>query len=144
MAKKREGDPRQTLFLKYYLDPKSETFSNALQSGLKAGYTQEYSESILQKDLDWLAEGVGSNERLKRAERVLDEMLDMQVQVTKINDDVELTVTDTGLVKIKQDTAKFIASRLGKHKWSERTELTGANGKDLVPVEEVKERLKNL
>ena len=40
-------DPRQTAFLTYYLDPKSETFSNALQSGLKAGYKQEYAENIL-------------------------------------------------------------------------------------------------
>ena len=35
-------DPRQALFLKHYLDPKSPTFSNALQSALKAGYEQEY------------------------------------------------------------------------------------------------------
>ena len=37
--------PQQELFLSYYTNPKSETFSNALQSGLKAGYSQEYSET---------------------------------------------------------------------------------------------------
>ena len=45
-------DPRQSLFLQYYLDPKSKTFSNALQSGIRAGYSAEYSQSILCKDLD--------------------------------------------------------------------------------------------
>ena len=47
-----QPDPRQASFLAYYLNPKSDTFSNALQSGIKAGYSEEYSKVILSKDID--------------------------------------------------------------------------------------------
>ena len=47
MKKDRLLNPQQELFLKYYLDPKSATFSNGLQSALKAGYAPEYAENIL-------------------------------------------------------------------------------------------------
>lgn len=125
-ANQYQVDPRQALFLANYLNPKSETFSNALQSALKAGYSQEYAESILTKDLDWLAESVGNEKMVKKAEKVIDEMLD-------------LDSSEPQLVKIKQDTAKFVTSRLAKQKWSERTEVTGANGKDLpVPILQIK------
>jgi hypothetical protein len=51
-------DPRQVEFLRLYLTPGTEYFNNALQSALKAGYSQEYSENILQFDLKWLQEGI--------------------------------------------------------------------------------------
>jgi hypothetical protein len=54
-ANQYRPDPRQSLFLSYYLDPKSKTFSNALQSALKAGYEQEYAESITAKMPTWLS-----------------------------------------------------------------------------------------
>ena len=47
-----QPDPRQATFLAYYLNPKSDTFSNAYQSGIKAGYSEEYSKVILSKDID--------------------------------------------------------------------------------------------
>lgn len=92
-------DPRQIAFLRYYLTPGSDYFNNALQSGLKAGYTQEYSESILQKDLKWLAEGMAEivgkptdkKNLVEKAKRVLNKSLDSADE------------------KISQDTAKFVA-----------------------------------
>ena len=74
-------DPRQALFLTYYLDPNSETFSNALQSALKAGYAQEYAESLTAKMPDWLAESVGKESRIKQAEKHLDEVLTVPILV---------------------------------------------------------------
>lgn len=132
MANQYSVDPRQALFLTYYLDFKSETFSNALQSALKAGYSQEYAENITNQMPDWLAESLGNNKRLNRAEKVLDEMLDMPVEIQRVEgygEDKELVVkTEPSLVKIKQDTAKFIAERLGKEKYSTRSEISGKNG----------------
>lgn len=92
-------DERQSAFLKYYLTPGTDLFNNALQSALKAGYTQEYAESILQKDLKWLAEGVAElvgkptdkKNLISKAKKVLDKSLDSKDE------------------KIAQDTAKFIA-----------------------------------
>ena len=114
-------EPRQIEFLKNYLDPKSDTFSNALQSALKAGYSQEYSESITHQMPDWLSENLGKEKMLKKAEQRLDEAISLPILDTDGK-------TDKAVI----DASKFVASRLGKEKWSERTELTGKDGKDLI------------
>ena len=38
--------PKQTLFVRYYTDRKSESFGNATQSALRAGYGPEYARKI--------------------------------------------------------------------------------------------------
>lgn len=120
-----EADPRQKLFLSYYLDIKSPTFANALQSALKAGYSQEYSESILNQDTAWLSEALGDNKRLHKAEKKLDEILELQA-VT------EEGKIDNALLSTQVKVASLYAKGLGKHKYSERIEQTGANGAPLV------------
>lgn len=92
-----EPDPRQALFLEYYLNPKSDTFSNALQSGIKAGYSEEYSKVILNKDTDWLSDFINEEQMLKKAMRNLMKLLDEDVDK-----------------RILLDTTKFVAERLGK------------------------------
>jgi len=108
-----EPDPRQQVFLKYYLDPKSKLFANAYQSALKAGYSQEYAKTILSQDLDWLSDSIRDESLIKKAERNLDIFLEGENE------------------KIKADITKFVLSRLNKKKYSERIEQTGADGKDL-------------
>jgi hypothetical protein len=112
MANQYEVDPRQALFLKNYLDPKSETFSNALQSGLRAGYSQEYSETLTAQMPDWLSESLGSEKMLKKAERNLDTILDLPLQDGEGRTD-----------KTVADVSKFVAGRLGKKRWSEQSEV---------------------
>lgn len=93
------NDPKQMEFLRLYLTPGTAYFNNALQSALKAGYKQEYAESILSKDLKWLSEGVAElvgkptdkANLVKKAKNVLAKSLDSQDE------------------RIAQDTAKFIA-----------------------------------
>ena len=63
--------PQQQSFLKAYLDPKSPTWGNALQSALSAGYSQEYSESITHQMPDWLAENLGKTKVVQKAQRTL-------------------------------------------------------------------------
>lgn len=111
-----DPDPRQSLFLAYYLDPKSETFSNAYKSGLKAGYSDDYSKVILNKDLDWLSESVNDSKLISKAEKNLDLFLEGEDE------------------KIRADITKFVLSRLKKDKYSERSELTGKEGKELKIV----------
>lgn len=114
-ANQYQTDPRQTQFLAFYLDPKSETFSNALQSALRAGYSQEYAENIMSIMPEWLSEGIGKHKRLlDKAEIRLEASLD--------SDDE----------KIAQDTAKFIAKTIGKKIYSERLEHTGKDGEKLT------------
>lgn len=140
------ADPRQQLFLAYYLDPKSKTFSNALQSALRAGFAQEYAESILSKMPDWLAEKVGNSSMLLKAERNLEEALDFPSETQamsmfgpmfeKIEEKKRVKLKngkfktkivkkngkpimrfDKGLIKIKSDVSMFVAERIGRDKY---------------------------
>ena len=121
-----EPDPRQQLFLSYYLDPKSETFSNAYQTALKVGYSEEYATQITSLEPDWFKEGIGKYRRLLiKAEKNIEEFLGLPKQ------DLEGS-TD----KVVADISKFVAGRLGKNDWSERKELTGKDG-GAIKTEEV-------
>ncbi len=118
-----DATPQQQLFLKYYLDPKSETFSNFLQTGLKVGYSQDYSESIGAQMPDWLADGLGKARRgklVEKAERNLDLALE------GLLDDPE-----KGGKPLQYKASEFTLTRLNKEQYSERKELTGKDGKDL-------------
>ena len=88
--------------------------------------------------------------KLMLAENVLIEMLEMPTLVEDVkalglvmkkrNGEVEsvdmakVVRTEPSLVRIKQDTAKFIAETLGKERYSKRSELTGEGGKDLFDL----------
>lgn len=86
-------------------------------------------------------EGWKRDRKLNMAEVVLEDMLSMPVQIMKSFKDSEegdeYLVTDPGLVRIKQDTAKFVAETLGKKNYAKRNELTGAEGKDLLNAKEL-------
>lgn len=123
-ANQYQVDPRQADFLAYFLNPESETFSNALQSGLKAGYSQEYSENITNQLPKWLAENLGKHTRLAKAEKVLDKTLEYNTE--------EEGKVNTQLLKIQSDVAKFIAETVGKATYSKRQEFTGKDGEKLV------------
>lgn len=141
-------DPRQALFLTYYLNPESPTFSNALQSGIKAGYSQEYSESIMSLMPAWLSEKIGNSPLLLKAERNLDKILDLETNLHAIGAFGPLYERiDTGkrdkkgkpiykqgkkimrehssLLKIKADVSEFVAERVGKAKYGKESENGG-------------------
>lgn len=130
-------DPRQKLCWESYVNPKSATFGNAYQSAISAGYEEAYARTIT--DSEWFREKVRRMNLLVKAERVLDETLDMEdINPILYNgapiilDGKALVKRDPALTKIKQDSAKFIASTQGKDEgYSNRTEHTGADGKDL-------------
>jgi hypothetical protein len=116
-----QADPRQQLFLAAYLDPKSETFSNAYRSALKAGYEDEYAKVILSKDLDWLSEAVKDENLVMMAEKALTEALGY------VTAD-ESGKVDAGAGRLKLDAAKLVLKGLKKDKYSERVEQTGKDG----------------
>lgn len=94
MADKESLDPRQALFLEYYLKPGTETFNNIYQSALKAGYSESYADNFRKSERDWMSGHVGEvtkDELVKKAKKVLNKTLD--------GDDI----------KLAQDTAKFVA-----------------------------------
>jgi hypothetical protein len=132
-ANQHVPDPRQSKFLKHYLDPKSETFSNALRSALKAGYGKEYSESLTAQMPTWLSDSLGDLRKVQKAEQNLDEFLDIDIKnqgVTKDGKGV-YEYDDVGKLRVKADITKFVAERLKKDKYSIRQEHTGAEGEPL-------------
>lgn len=82
-------------------------------------------------------EGWRRDRKLNLAEGVLEEMLTIPVQTLQWQgrgeNSEQVVVTDPALVRVKQDTAKFVAETLGKDTYSKRSELTGKNGSDLMP-----------
>lgn len=98
-------DPRQLTCWNFYVDPRSETFGNATQSALKAGYEFETADKIT--STDWF---LGKRRRLNmlsKAEKVLDETLDY----IAIGEEGKV---DVGIGRLKLDAAKVIATTLGK------------------------------
>ena len=124
-ANQHDADPRQALFLSYYHDPKSDTFANGMQSALKAGYSQEYAENILSLMPKWLSENIGDSYLISKAEENLKEFLEMSGKKKVEIGGIEVEVDDPALFKIKQDTTKFTLERLGKNKYSTKTEIEG-------------------
>lgn len=112
--------PQQEAFLKEYTNPRSPLFGNALQSALKAGYSQEYAESITAQMPNWLSENLGKAKLVIKAERNLDMALD------GLLDDPE-----KGGKPLQYKASEFTLKALKKEEYSERTELTGKDGKDL-------------
>lgn len=127
-ANQYQLDPRQKLCWELYIKPGTEYFGNAYQSAMKAGYEEGYAAQIT--TVDWFLEKVRRLNLLGKAEKVLEETLVMSdIELTESN---PLGTRNPALTKIKQDTAKFLAERLGKAEgYSTRTEMTGADGKDL-------------
>lgn len=132
-------DPRQNLCWKYYIDPKSETFSNAYQSALKAKYEDETAKQITLTK--WFSEKTRRMNMLSRAEKVLENTLKTTHIRKKIGmfgpivDPVKKEYVyeiDPATFGIKNKVAMFVAETQGKDAgYSKRTELTGKDGKDL-------------
>jgi phage terminase small subunit len=121
-ANQYKVDPRQALFLSYYLDTKSKTFSNAYQSALKAGYSDVYALAVASQMPKWLSETIKHSKLVRKAEKNLEEMLEME-------DD------DVGLKRIKADITKFVLERLNKERYSQRQELGAGGGIKKLVVE---------
>lgn len=128
-------DPRQKLCWDLYINPESETFGNALQSAIKAGYEEETAKRIT--TVTWFLEKIRRLNLLGKAEKVLEECLEMPTQVLEWEgrgEDAEQVVTTSpALVKVKQDTAKFIASTQGKNDgYSTKSEVDVTSGGEKI------------
>ena len=144
-------DPRQNVCWGFYVDPKSETFSNATASAIKAGYPQVSARQITTEK--WFHEKVVRMNMLSKAERNLDEFLDLPsktqamgafgplfeirqekrrgkdgktktVNIPMLNKPI--MVHNAGLLTLKQRTTEFIAERVGRKRYGTK-EVPGGN-----------------
>lgn len=97
--------PQQQIFLKAYLDPKSPTWTNAKQSALKAGYSEEYSDNITGQMPNWLSEALGDSKLVEKALRNLNSALEGDNE------------------NIKWDATKFTLKGLKADKFSEKKNI---------------------
>jgi hypothetical protein len=102
----RAFTPKQLTVIKNYLDPHSKTFGNWSRSMLAAGYKA----GTARHQQLWMQNGLASRESLLiKAEKNLDNLLDSS------NDRVRL------------DVSKFIAERIGKSFYAQRSESISRN-----------------
>lgn len=108
--------PRHREFFKAYADPSSPTFSNITASGIRAGYSPEYSEQLFCRGRKWL-DAMKDSITVKQAERNLNKVLECEPE------------SDTDK-KINADMTKFALERLAKDKYSTKSqvEVTGIIG----------------
>lgn len=132
-------DPRRDECWKHYLNKDGNSYGNAYLSAIKAGFGKGHAKQITTQE--WWLVKARKLHLLDKAEKVLDEDLEMETVVPVIGMfgpiiDKEtkkpLKKIDPDLRRIRQSSATFITSRLGKNQgYSTRSELTGADGKDL-------------
>ena len=121
-------DPRQKLCWELYISPKSETFGNAYQSAMKAGYEEGTAAGITVTN--WFLEKARRFNMVNKAERNLDKALDtnyIDIGTGEIRSDV---------MRIVMDVSKTVVTTLGKDEgYSSRQEVTQKDGKDFpVPL----------
>jgi len=118
---------KASMFATFYMSPTSETFMNVRQSALRAGYTETYADNITVQKPKWWVELIQSSD-FERAQI-------LSKAQKRIFERLEDTSKNKDRLKIQTDVAKFALERLGKEHYSTRTELTGADGRRLIPNE---------
>lgn len=111
--------PQQQLFLASYLDPQSETWGNAYKSALEAKYTEEYAKNMIGQMPKWLSENISDSSLTSKALVNLSDALDGYLDQEGGTKTIQWKATETTL------------KAMLKEKFASRTELTGANGKEL-------------
>jgi hypothetical protein len=120
-------DPRQKLCWDLYINPKSETFANATQSAIKAGYVADYADQITTSE--WFLVKLRKLNMVNKAEKNLDNALETNYI------DIETGEIRSDVMRIVMDVSKTIVTTLGKDDgYSTRSEHTGKDGEKLVPV----------
>jgi len=123
-ANQHTPDERQEKCWEFYLESIAAGKPNAMESAIKAGYERSSAENITLTG--WFTDrlsGLRRKQMASKAERNLDRILDTDWER---DGDVKPEV-----MRIVADVSKSTAKSLLKEHWSERTEHTGADGKDL-------------
>jgi hypothetical protein len=130
---KRRLKPKQVDFVNYYTNPASDTYGNAAQSAMKAGYSKSYAydrayaklvplvpKEIKLRESKVIEESTRHHRLLEKAEKVIEDDLDIP------------TNAEPRLRQIRSKTSHFIAETVGKDTFSKRTE-TITQGKSVIP-----------
>lgn len=120
------SDPREQIMWDIYVAKLAGGIENAYQSAVEAGYEESTAKQITVRS--WFIERKDKLRRrdmLSKAERNLDKVLDFDMvdDEGKVNTQVASLVTNVSTTVVKS---------LGKEAYSERSELTGKDGEQLL------------
>ena len=121
---RRNLKPRQLDFIKNYTSPKSETYSNGVQSAIKAGYSVSYANTHAHRRLVPLVQ-----DRIRQSEeRVMKQSMKREAMLVKAEENLasDLDIKDTEdvpLRALRNKTSVFVAETIGKDTYSKRTEV---------------------
>lgn len=115
-------NPKQRMFIEYFTNPKSETFGKIQASGIKAGYSENTASQLIDRGSPELIEGI--EEATERRARLL----------FKAENKLE-TLLNADSEPVQAQVAMHLTKTLGKAFYSERTEVTGANGGPITSLE---------
>lgn len=123
------SDPREQICWDIYVDNLAKGLDNAYEAGVSAGYSHDHSRNLTMQG--WFKERKAKlhrKEMLSKAERNLGKVLDfnMHDDEGKVNTPVATLVSN-----VSTTIVKTLGKDIG---YSDRTEHTGANGKDLIPL----------
>lgn len=126
MPRYKEPSQKQLDFVRWYTSPASPTYDNAMQSAIRAGFSESYSKSHASRTLVPIAKRLVTD---KVAEKI-DKVVDRSAFYSELLQDAENgiakrvrmdTKDDTKLTAIQQKDQHFTAERLGKDSWSTKT-----------------------
>lgn len=117
-------DPRVDIFKQFYLSPTSSTFMNIYRSGMRAGYSEQYSLNISVQRPQWWVDMTSSDDYLRAS--MLKEAQNKLYTVVS-----EPISHDKDDKKLQIQVSQFVTERLGKEHYSTRKELTDAGGRRL-------------
>lgn len=120
------SDPREQIMWDIYVSKLNTGIDNAHKSALEAGYSEDHSRNItLQGWFKERKDKLRRKDMLSKAERNLEKVLDFEM----IDDEGKINTQVASLVTTVSTT---VVKTLGKDEgYSERKELTGANGEPL-------------
>lgn len=115
--------PKQKRFLEAYTDPTSPSFAVATKSGRLAGYKESYVRTLATSKPKWFRERSKDDlSMLRKAESNLKEFL---------SDDDK---------KIRLNTTKFVAERIGRDKWNTK----GTTSESNIEIIQIEAKLRDL
>lgn len=103
--------PKNKRFMELYLNPESETFGNAYQSGLAAGFSKHYATNILNVAPKWLASYLEKSDFTSDHIKQLLQSLAISAENSRSPDDtrlkaIELMMKSMGMID-KQGSTNF-------------------------------------
>jgi len=116
-------NPKQSLALEYYTDPKSPSFSNKGNSMIRAGYAVSVATKTNKANYGWLDDQSAVRvSMISKAQSNLKSILDLELKIDRHSDKNTIDI-----VKLQADVSKFTLERLASGVYNRESEASVPN-----------------